>query len=115
MLLMSRQDASFIIPQTANGPLYCTSPADIYLLLASSDFIPNDLDSAIAYEGCTPLGSPSSPIKVEMVLRSYVLIDPAREFRCFVRNNVLLGMSPWYCHCETANGNRGVTARYKLL
>jgi hypothetical protein len=98
----SVQDAAFIIPQTSHGPLYCTTPSDIYLLLKSSDFIPHDLDPATAYEGCDP-ESRLENIRVELVLRKYVTLDPAREFRCFVRGNILLGQSSLPSWLKTAD------------
>lgn len=30
-------------------------------------------------------------MKVELVLRSFVEMNPSRELRCFVRHNMLLG------------------------
>jgi hypothetical protein len=92
------QDAAFIIPQT-RGPLCCSTPADIYLLLKSSDLIQHDLDPSRAYDS---LGAheedlvdtqPESrgDMKIELVLRSFVEMNPSREFRCFVRRNILLG------------------------
>ena len=89
------QDASFILPQTSHGPLHCTSPADIYLLLKSSDFINHDLDPKRVYGDCTDQptfgDSGREGLKVELVLKKFVQLDPAREFRCFVRDNILIG------------------------
>jgi hypothetical protein len=92
------QDAAFILPQTAHGPLHCTSPADVYLLLKSSDFISHGLDNATAYSsgpdetGIFEDGADGREgMKVELVLKEYIDINPSREMRCFVRNNVLVG------------------------
>ena len=37
---------------TASSPLKCMSPADVYLLLKSSDFVQHDLDPALVFNGC---------------------------------------------------------------
>ncbi|OCF37012.1 cytoplasmic protein [Kwoniella heveanensis BCC8398] len=87
----SPKDAAFILPQTAAGPLHCTSPADVYLLLKSSDFIHHDLDPARAYAG---IGSDHDRRhRVEIVLKRFEDLIPSREVRCFVRNNLLIGVS----------------------
>jgi hypothetical protein len=33
-------------------------------------------------------------MELELVLRKYESINPSREFRCFVREDILLGTSP---------------------
>ena len=92
------QDAAFILPQTSHGPLHCTSPADIYLLLKSSDFISHGLDPVRAYATGEEIPEESeepdrSGLKVELVLKEYQDVNPSREMRCFVRENVLIGTS----------------------
>lgn len=84
------RDAAFMMPQTASGPLHCTSPADVYLLLKSSDLVSHGIDPSRAYEPATSAG-PVVPI--ELVLRKYIPINPSMEFRCFVRHNLLIGVS----------------------
>ncbi|WWC96441.1 hypothetical protein V866_003309 [Kwoniella sp. B9012] len=92
------KDAAFILPQTSSGPLHCTSPSDVYLLLKSSDFISHDLDPSRAYLGCSPdpqgegSGSVRKP-KLELVLKRFQDINPSREVRCFVRNNTFIGVT----------------------
>lgn len=88
----------------------CSTPADIYLLLKSSDLIQHDLDSIRAYasgdieekaedeeedeeeeeEGRVDRAG-ARDMKIELVLRSFVEMNPSREMRCFVRQNMLLG------------------------
>ncbi|KAJ4482201.1 D123-domain-containing protein [Lentinula aciculospora] len=85
----SPQDASWILP--ASSPLKCTSPADVYLLLKSSDFISHDLFPSMVFDGCEPIASNS--YNLELVLRKWYSFDRSRELRCFVRDNVLLGIS----------------------
>lgn len=41
-----------------------------------------------AYEDCEDA---PNHVRVELVLKRYVDINPSREVRCFVRDNVLLG------------------------
>jgi hypothetical protein len=86
------QDAAFLLPQTSDGPLHCTSPEDIYLLLKSSDFLTHAITPERVYEGCENIPSKEG-MKLELILRKYESsrINPSREFRCFVRNDILLG------------------------
>ena len=82
----------------ASSPLKCTSPADVYLLLKSSDFIQHDLSIQHVFEGCIP-DDPSSvqeestqdQYELELVLRKWYPVDRSRELRCFVRQEMLLG------------------------
>lgn len=87
-----------MLPSTIPGPLACHAPSDVYLLLKSSDFIPHSLDPELAYEDCTDVVQDGGEAKVtvELVLRRYEQIDPGREFRCFVRDEILIGQSVWH-------------------
>lgn len=104
---------------TSSAPLRCTSPADVYLLLKSSDFAMHDLDNARIFEGCIDGGgshltngasnglangsamdttSESSHQSehgdehgLELVLKKWYEVERSREVRCFVRDNCLLG------------------------
>ncbi|KAJ7134571.1 D123-domain-containing protein [Mycena epipterygia] len=86
----SPKDASWILP--ASSPLKCTSPADVYMLLKSSDFVTHDLTPESVFEGCIPPTN-SAPYELELVLRKWYPVDRSRELRCFVRQNTLLGIS----------------------
>ncbi|WVQ96245.1 hypothetical protein IAU59_003349 [Kwoniella sp. CBS 9459] len=120
----SPKDAAFILPQTAAGPLHCTSPAEVYLLLKSSDFIHHDLDPSRAYAGTAneekekeeeeeEKGGAGAGVvqeqrhKVEIVLKRFEDLIPSREVRCFVRNNLLIGVSQrdtvFYDHLQNAD------------
>lgn len=101
------KDASWI---TLSNTLKCQSPSDIYLLLKSSSFITHDLtdpyvDTVEATE--SKLGTvlpPSSEhpqeasssddlqLSHELVLRQWFNINPALEFRCFVKDRQLVGI-----------------------
>ncbi|KAI0714016.1 D123-domain-containing protein [Cerioporus squamosus] len=76
-------------------PLKCMSPADVYLLLKSSDFVQHDLDPELVFDGCDPAHDPQAPApyELELVLRKWYPVDRARELRCFVRQEVLIGIS----------------------
>ncbi|KAL0064655.1 hypothetical protein AAF712_002986 [Marasmius tenuissimus] len=86
----SPKDASWILP--ASSPLKCTSPAEIYMLLKSSDFINHDLDSDCVFEGCGSQPSIPETYELELVLRKWYHMERNREFRCFVRDNKLIAM-----------------------
>ncbi|EEH48694.1 cell division cycle protein 123 [Paracoccidioides brasiliensis Pb18] len=101
------KDATWI---SATNDMQCRTPNDIYLLLKSSDFITHDLEHA--FDGCvseeeqqkqqekteitTQPGAQDSPPRIpyHLVLRKYVTLNPALEFRCFVRDRKLL------CLCQ---------------
>lgn len=93
------KDATFM---AATNDTQCRSPNDIYLLLKSSDFITHDLDHP--FDDCVPdttngestpstVDSPLPEVPYSLVLRKYVNFNPSLEFRCFVRNRVLLCMT----------------------
>ncbi|KAL4938857.1 hypothetical protein BDV06DRAFT_46289 [Aspergillus oleicola] len=84
---------------SATNDTQCRTPNDIYLLLKSSDFITHDLehpfDDCVPDTSYSPTPTPSPPdVKYALVLRKYVNFNPSLEFRCFVRNRVLL------CICQ---------------
>lgn len=132
-----RQDAAWIL---AGQDLKCQTPADVYLLLKSSDFISHDLDHAFAdcVDGFEPDATsasaslervtddvaainlateaevprsgaddpepraPSSapgtastrtrrPYEFELVLKKWFDMPKSQEWRCFVRQDRLLG------------------------
>ncbi|GAA5897999.1 hypothetical protein JCM8208_003221 [Rhodotorula glutinis] len=124
----SPQDAAWMIPGQS---LKCQNPADVYLLLKSSDFISHDLDHA--FDDCvdfpppTPTvrapssapapelddealarltisppapsaGAPrpepkSRPYTFELVLKKWFDMPGSQQWRCFIRDNHLLGIS----------------------
>ncbi|KAH8824928.1 D123-domain-containing protein [Flagelloscypha sp. PMI_526] len=89
----SPKDASWILPPSS--PLKCTSPADVYLLLKSSDFISHDLDESNVFSQCeSSQNDPNYPYVLELVLRKWYPVDRSRELRCFVRDNALIALCP---------------------
>lgn len=61
----------------------------MYLLLKSSDFVAHDTDPSRVYEHVED--EDQGDWKLELVLKKWYDMNPSREFRCFVRDNVLLG------------------------
>lgn len=92
------KDATFM---NATNDTQCRTPNDIYLLLKSSDFITHDLDHP--FDDCVPdntedstssaVDAPLPEVPYCLVLRKYVNFNTSLEFRCFVRNRVLLCMT----------------------
>ncbi|KZT11891.1 D123-domain-containing protein [Laetiporus sulphureus 93-53] len=93
----SPRDAAWMLP--ASSPLKCMSPADVYLVLKSSDFVQHDLSPEHVFEGCETaspaqgITSPTLDYQLELALRKWYPVDQSRELRCFVRQEVLLGIS----------------------
>ncbi|KAL1732684.1 D123-domain-containing protein [Schizophyllum commune] len=104
----SPRDAAWMLP--SSSPLKCTSPADVYLLLKSSDFISHDLNRDLVFDGQT-LG-PNEPYELELVLRKWYAVDRSREMRCFVRAGLLIGISQrdtnHYPYMATAEVQRSI-------
>ncbi|KAK3104009.1 hypothetical protein FSP39_023648 [Pinctada imbricata] len=72
--------------------LKCKSPSDIYLLLKSSEFISHDLNQPFLY--CEDWDSKKEVrVAYHLVLRKWLNVHPGYEFRCFVKNNNLIGIS----------------------
>jgi len=113
----SPKDASWILP--ASSPLKCTSPADIYLLLKSSDFVSHDLSKETVFEGCgvSTASDLTLTYELELVLRKWYPIDRSRELRCFVRQEHLLGISQrdpnYYEYLNESSTQDKVTATVK--
>ncbi|XP_061108518.1 cell division cycle protein 123 homolog isoform X2 [Conger conger] len=81
------QDANWI---ALNNTLQCQSLRDIFLLLKSSDFIAHDFTQP--FHRCSD-DSPDPEIGYELVLRKWSELIPGGEFRCFVKENKLIGIS----------------------
>jgi hypothetical protein len=89
------RDAAWI---AFGSTLKCTDVASIYLLLKSSDFIMHDLlhpfddvcENKEPVENHTSEEVPSIPIEYCLVLRKWWDLNPSCEFRCFVRDGLLI-------------------------
>ena len=76
---------------STTGTLQCTSFSEIALLLRSSDSLIHDL--CHAYDSCCDK-SLSRPPNFYLALRKwYPSLRPEMEFRCFVRDRLLVGIS----------------------
>lgn len=74
----------------------CRTPNDIYLLLKSSDFVTHDLEHAFddTVDGEGPEKDlTTATIPYHLVLRKAFEMNPSVEFRCFVRNRKLIGIT----------------------
>ncbi|BGP25057.1 hypothetical protein JCM10295v2_003977 [Rhodotorula toruloides] len=99
-----KQDAAWMLP---GQNLKCQTPADVYLLLKSSDFVSHDLDRAfddcvdrVPLERSTLEGeregghrSGGRGWSFELVLKKWFDMPRSQEWRCFVRENRLLAIS----------------------
>lgn len=81
------KDAAWI---TSTRTLRCTTSSDVYLLLKSSDYITHDLYHA--FDDCCSPGPPSH-FQHELVLKQWFNVHPSMEFRCFVKQRCLIGIS----------------------
>ncbi|KAJ1164597.1 hypothetical protein NDU88_005033 [Pleurodeles waltl] len=83
----SPRDAYWI---AMNSSLKCKTLSDIFLLFKSSDFITHDFTQPFIH--CAD-DSPDPVIEFELVLRKWCELIPGAEFRCFVKENKLTGIS----------------------
>ncbi|KAI0215240.1 cell division cycle 123 [Lamellibrachia satsuma] len=84
----SPKDAAWIIH---DNTLRCTCPRDIYLLLKSSDFVTHDLTQP--FDQCDDhTDGDQLTVGYQLILRQWHSVHPGLEFRCFVKNNKLIGI-----------------------
>ncbi|XP_003747262.1 cell division cycle protein 123 homolog [Galendromus occidentalis] len=89
----SPKDASWI---ALNRTLSCSTFIDICLLLKSSSITTHDLVDPFEYAHPADPGkgdSENQSLKHHLILRKWVEIEPSFEFRCFVNNRKLIGIS----------------------
>ncbi|SCU81296.1 LAME_0B06414g1_1 [Lachancea meyersii CBS 8951] len=87
----SPKDATWIL---ANNTLKCHEVNDVYLLLKASSHITHDLDRA--FDECfdrETLKETPQTFGHELILRKWFDINPALEFRVFVKNSKIIGVS----------------------
>lgn len=83
------KDAKWIL---INNSLRCTSSGDVYLVLNASDHAAHDLDGHI-YDECEDKDE-GVHLEPELVLKKWIPdFNPALEFRVFVKNRRILGVS----------------------
>jgi len=85
------QDATWMIP---DGTLCCHNADQVLLVLKSSDIISQDLEQFERPQDEIEVADLPSPFF--LVLKKYVDISISSEFRCFVKNNCLIGISQRY-------------------
>ncbi|CAI8036988.1 Cell division cycle protein 123 homolog [Geodia barretti] len=87
------RDASWLLP---GNTLECRTPGEVILLLKSSDFAAHDLihrfDDCVDKESCE-----ATSTDYVLCLRKWTEVHPSTEFRCFVLNNSLIGVSQREC------------------
>ncbi|AGO11850.1 AaceriADR081Cp [[Ashbya] aceris (nom. inval.)] len=80
------KDATWLLP---NNSMKCSEVNDVYLLLNGSSHVMHDLEGA--FDECSDeVNEKPTP---ELVLREWFNLNPALEFRVFVRNGEILGAS----------------------
>jgi len=84
----SPKDASWI---ALNNSLRCYTPGDVFLLMKSSIFVTHDL--TCPFKDCDDDCNTEEPVLYYLILRKWIEINPSHEFRCFVRNKELIGIS----------------------
>jgi D123 len=78
----------------SKNSMECKSANDIYLLLKSSIFITHDLEHA--FDDCvdsSPKTISTADISYTLILRPFFKINTAFEFRCFVKDRIIIGVS----------------------
>lgn len=86
----SPKDATWIL---ANNTLKCTEVNDVYLLLKASNYITHDLEHALLECYDKEDESKTAPLQQELILRKWFDINPALEFRVFVTDKAIIGVS----------------------
>jgi hypothetical protein len=89
----SPKDAAWI---STTGNLRCTNAKQIILLLKSSDRIIHDVD--FCYCECIDWDQRSKASQYYLCLRKWHNLNPSQEFRCYVYNRSLVGISQRDCH-----------------
>ncbi|PBP24853.1 putative cell division cycle protein [Diplocarpon rosae] len=82
------KDATWI--SMKKNSMECATPNDIYLLLKSSDFVTHDLEHA--FDDCVDDDSFKQDIPYVLVLRKWFKVNPSCEYRCFVKDERVIGI-----------------------
>ncbi|CAK7896101.1 cell division cycle protein 123 [[Candida] anglica] len=83
----SPKDAKWILP---NSTTKSFNANDVYLLLNASDHIVHDLDHS--FDECVDFDA-TDKVEYELVLKQWVDINPALEFRVFIKGGKIIGIS----------------------
>lgn len=82
------QDATWILP---NNSMKCTEVNELYLILNASNYIMHDLQ--YAFDDCQDNDNKMENPTFELILRKWFDINPALEFRVFVKDKQIVGVS----------------------
>lgn len=82
------KDAKWIL---VNNTLKCHDVSDVYLVLNASDHIVHDLD--YAFDECVDKDDVSVSVEPELVVKQWIDLNPALEFRVYVRDRRIIGIS----------------------
>eukprot|EP01039_Chlorochromonas_danica_P000283 gene281-302_t len=77
------------------GSMLCRSAHDVFLLIKSSDRVAFDLERMFEL---IPNATVTVPQQPTLVLRKWANLHPSMEFRVFIYNGALLGISQRHCH-----------------
>lgn len=86
-------DASWM----TGGSMKCRNLADIYLLLKASDRVTYDVEKMFEY--CTD-DNVKPDVQHTLVIRKWANMNPAMEFRAFVRGKRLIGSRSYTMQCQ---------------
>lgn len=83
-----------------NGSMKCCSSGDIYMLIKASEFcsydvnmLPDLTERLTSFHQTTiPEHIIDSPPKLQLCLRKWCCFYPSQEFRCFIRNEQIIGI-----------------------
>lgn len=76
---------------STTSDMKCVSATDIYMLLKASQYITHDLTEA--YDLCHDKSEEQKDQGFELVLRKWLDINKSVEFRCFVKDRQLVGVT----------------------
>lgn len=82
------KDAKWIL---VNNTLRCADVSDVYLVLNASDHIVHDL--SYAFDECVDKEDLSETVEPELVIKEWIDLNPALEFRVFVHEHRIIGIS----------------------
>ena len=82
------RDATWILP---NNTMRCREANEIYLLLSASNYIMHDLQHA--FDEVVDREANTNRPEYELVLRQWFNVNPALEFRVFVEDGKIIGVS----------------------
>jgi hypothetical protein len=83
------RDATWILP---SNTMKCNNASDVYLLLNASNYTMHDISQAFD-EADQGREGKSTETEYELILRKWFNVNPALEFRVFVKDNEIIGIT----------------------